>query len=422
MLEELLFVAPKAGGFDEARQNHGNDEGFIDLVHDLQKKFFVLDVGHAIFDETLPSAGVVALRHIAGGGLIAQTLTRSNEPLKKFDETGCIGRLTLRVDGVHIVASVQFPDHAGGQGLSVVAGARPGRCILAASKAGGRQRLFDEHRKASLDALLHADGGHEFVAISDAGDGLSHVGHFPQLGGPPLAEVEDHVLGGDVDRLHHGDAVQRILPEPITDRAVVLVVLDAADNAVAFLFGVQLVAVQFVHLEDLQLKRHHASVGVSLHKEDAAVDFLSAHGHSQHLVETLGAGYVAVLLFAPEFPEPLDLAGGVLIVHVGLENIATADCVSNERTDHGVHHVRVSFEVSCSCPDGVPAVSVGNLCALIRCVPAGVEPTVVSGIVVPDLVHVLPPDLAPCAPLRADPADDVVKPSHPGHLPSKNAT
>ena len=30
VLEELLFVAPKAGGFDETRQNYGNDEGFID--------------------------------------------------------------------------------------------------------------------------------------------------------------------------------------------------------------------------------------------------------------------------------------------------------------------------------------------------------------------------------------------------------
>lgn len=144
-----------------------------------------------------------------------------------------------------------------------------------------------------------------------------------------------------------------------------MVVLDAADNAVAFLFGVQLVAVQFIHLEDLQLKRHHASVGVPLHKEDAAVDFLSAHGHAQHLVEALGAGYVAVLLFAPEFPESLDLAGGVLIVHIRLENIAATDCVPNERTDHGVHHVGVPFEVSCSGSDGIPTISVGNLCALV---------------------------------------------------------
>ena len=150
MLEELLFVAPKAGGFDEARQNHGNDEGFIDLVHDLQKKFFVLDVGHAIFDETAGCWSSCSATY-RGSGLIAQTLTRSNEPLKKFDEAGCIGRLTLRVDGVHIVASVQFPDHAGGQGLSVVAGTRPGRCILAAAKAGvGSDFLMNTERQASM--------------------------------------------------------------------------------------------------------------------------------------------------------------------------------------------------------------------------------------------------------------------------------
>ena len=102
----LILVLPEIRDTDRSRQNSGNQEGFVYLIHYVRQQFIFLSVGHAVLNQSLPCAGVVCLAHITGCGFIADSLSGSYHPLLEFDKTGGIRSLPLGIDGNHIISHI----------------------------------------------------------------------------------------------------------------------------------------------------------------------------------------------------------------------------------------------------------------------------------------------------------------------------
>ena len=140
------------------------------------------------------------MAHIPGGGLIADTLASPGEPLQELYKTGCVACLSLGVDGLDFLSGVHFQNHAGGYGLPGVGLDRPVVGIHPANAAGGVVPFYG-NPKTSLNPLLDGNGGDIFVHVPDTGHGLAHIAHFPQLGRAAFAEIENHIVRLEKNRL-----------------------------------------------------------------------------------------------------------------------------------------------------------------------------------------------------------------------------
>ena len=283
MVKIVLFALPKVGNGQGPGKNGGNDERLINFIKNIQEQFVFLRIGHAVLNEALSCAAVIGLAHIPGRGLIADTLPRPGKPLQELDETGGVACLSLGVDGLYFLSGVHFQNHAGGDGLPGV-GLDGATVLIYPANAAGGVVPFYGNAKTSLNPLLDRNGGYIFVHVPDTGHGLAHIAHFPQLGGAAFAEIENHIVRLEKNRVRNAHAVKGVLPYPIADRGVESVVLNAADHPVPLVFRGNLRGVQFVRLEKLQLEREDAALCVPLHEKDAAVHLLAPDGHAEHLV------------------------------------------------------------------------------------------------------------------------------------------
>ena len=420
MREELILALPEVRDIQCPGQHGGNDEGFVDLIHHICQQLIFLCVGHAVLDDGLSCAGVGGFAHVTAGGLVGEALSGSDHSLLQLGVAGRIGGLSLGVDHLNFISHIHLFDHAGREGLAIVGLPLPGGSSAAAPDASRGDCPLNENGEAGLDPLLHADRHHEFVDITDSGDGLAHVRHFPKLGGSALAEVEDHIFCLDVGRLDGSHAVHGVLPDPVAYRGIVGVVLDASYHPVVLVFRLHLADVQFVNFEHLKFERENAAAGVPLDEEDTAVHLFAPDGHAEHLVQALGACYITIPFFTPNFPEAFDFPIQFGIAGFSLKNEAFSDNIPNKRSNDGVHHIGVALQISCSGSDGISAITVRVFGTLVGGSPVRIEAAVVSGIVVPLFLQHLPPCLTPCAEFGTEPSDEIIKPIHGGSPPIKN--
>ena len=98
-------------------------------------------------------------------------------------------------------------------------------------------------------------------------------------------------------------------------------------------------AVQLVHLHRLELEGQQALPGVPLDEKHTAVHLFPAHGHAEHLTEALGAGDVAVALFAPLGPELLYLMVQLRLAGLRLQSKAPAHHVADEGPHYPIEHI-----------------------------------------------------------------------------------
>ena len=138
------------------------------------------------------------------------------------------------------------------------------RCI--SSDADCRQLLFYENRQAGCDSFLDGYCSHEFVCVTDSGCCLAHIGHFSDLRRAALRVIKNHIVCIDSSWLFQGESVDAVLPDPICDRFVVLVVLNASDDSVSSGCLPNLESVELINLDHLKFERDHSVVGVNFHE------------------------------------------------------------------------------------------------------------------------------------------------------------
>ena len=312
----IVFALPKIRNFQGPGKNGGNEERLINFIKNIKEQFVFFRICHAVLNKALSCAAVIGLAHIPGGGLVADTLPRSGQPLQELYKTGGVACLSLRVNRLDFLSGVHFQNHTGGHGLSSV-GLQGAGLDYPANAAGGVIPLYG-NAETGFNPLLYGNGGNVLVGIPDTGQGLAHVGHFPELGRAAFGKVKNHIIRLEKNRLRYAHTVKGILPYPIADRGVESVVLNAADHPVVLMLWGNLGGVQFVNLKKLQFEREDAAPGVPLYYQDAAVDLLAADRHPQNLVEALGAGHVAISLFGPNLPKPFDFLVEVSVSGFGL--------------------------------------------------------------------------------------------------------
>ena len=275
-----LFI-PKPGEGDHPGEITRNNKLLVHLGHELRQQFRVLRVCVLVLDGVLPGGGVGGPAHVAGHRLITQSLARADQSLLNFQERGGVGGRSLGIHHLGLVAGAHFHDHARPQFLAgvvhaAVRPANPGP----PQACPGRNGLFDQHRQAGRDPLLDGYRVYKLVHVPDPGDRVGHIRHFPDLAGPPFRFQEIGVLGVNVDRLQQAPPLQVILLDPVAHRPAPGIIFDPAHDAVSLPVRGALCHVQFVHLNGLQLERHHAAGGVAEQEQDPAVHLLALHGHA----------------------------------------------------------------------------------------------------------------------------------------------
>ena len=138
---------------------------------------------------------------------------------------------------------------------------------------------------------------------------------------------------------------------------------------------------QLIDLERLQFDRHQSAACVAFLEQDTAIDLLSADRHAEHLAEALLTGHIAVFRLAPVAPERFDLSVQLFLAGFRLQSEAAADNVADERRDQTVHHIRIAFQITGTCANGVAAGAVGHFRRFDQRRPSGVEPPVIACIV-----------------------------------------
>ena len=239
MLHVFLRVVPKIRDSELSGEDCGNQKGFVDLNHELAlQQLHFLGVCEVILNHTLASAAVIRFGHIPGGGLIAQALACAHKALQQLEEAGCFAAAIAGVDGDCIITGVHFRNEAGGQHF-----ARVGRAVFvgvvsgAALEAAGGNGSLDEQGKAGGDSLFHRNGSDKLVGVPDAAQTRGKVADLSKLRGAALAVIENNIFSGVEDRLVGFPAVNVVLLYPIPHGPVVLVVLNAANDAISLVPG-----------------------------------------------------------------------------------------------------------------------------------------------------------------------------------------
>ena len=151
-----------------------------------------------------------------------------------------------------------------------------------------------------------------------------------------------------------------------------MVVFDPAHDAVSLVLRLAGGHVQFVHLNGLQLERDQSLFGVAVKEQQAAVHLFAVYRHTQHLVETLFAGHVAVSGLAPLAPCLFQFFVQFVVAGFRLEGVALAHHVALVGVEDRLGNIAVALQIAGAGAYHVTAETIRNFRAFVVNPPPGI--------------------------------------------------